>query len=405
MSDTASPPPAAVLPGYAPDPAFRRLYDTFTASPQSIGAHLNGWMADQAADAPLLVATGSDVVVFPGGGRPPLSTSFRNTTRGFVELTAVSHLGVAAAYLVQLHALGHPSWRTDAQALLAQLEPVQAVNTVAYWRDTVAVDAWLGWEGKIVDLVDYACDVTRDWLESFLADPEAWSHARLRDEYLDPVGSRDVPVPINDMMAATFALVVLDNSHRINRWIAGQEIDWERMMVVLCGRAGRPTAGLTWRSNSMCHLLWRASGERLQPERLYIAPHAPGLVLAELEDPVSAAAVESRFRTLWYSSRATVEMGRLMYEGYPAFHPHTTDAPVIEEGTTTLSTLPQVKGPDDRRAFMTLLRFVMEDPGQQLANASAHYVIDQLAATGDRPEAVAVPGFTGVDYPRRAPRR
>ncbi len=257
----------------------------------------------------------------------------------------------------------------------------------------------------MVDLVDYACEVMRDWLGRLLADPGGLDHARLRAEFLDPVGSADVPVPMNDMMAATFALVFLDNAHRINGWIKGQEIDWDRMMVVLCGRAGRPTAGLTWRSNSLCHLLWRASGERLQPERLYIAPHAPGLVLAELDDPASAAAVEARFRTVWYSARGTVEMGRHMYEGYPAFRPQVTDAPVVEDGTRTLSSPPQVKGPGDRRAFMTLLRFVMEDPGQQLANASAHYIVDQLAANGDRPGAVAVPGFTGVDYPRRTPRR
>ncbi len=390
---------------YAPDPEFRRLYEVFTAGPESIGAHLNGLMAERAADAPLLVATGADVVVFPGGGRPPSSTSFRNTTRGFVELTAVSHLGVAVPYLVQLHALGHPGWRDDALALLEQTGRVQAVNTLAYWRDTVAVDAWRGSEPKIVDLVDYACEVTRDWLQRALADPDSMSHAAVRDRFLDPVGSAEVPVPMNDMMAATFALVFLDNAHRINRWIACQEIDWDRMMVVLCGKAGRPTAGLTWRSNSMCHLLWRASGERLQPERLYIAPHAPGLVLAELDDPAAAAAVEARFRTIWYSSRATVEMGRLMYEGYPAFRPQLLEAPVVESDTQALAALPQVKGPDDRRAFMTLLRFVMEDPGQQLVNASAHYIADALAANGNRPEAVAIPGFTGVDYPRRTPRR
>ena len=69
-----------------------------------------------------------------------------------------------------------------------------------------------------------------------------------------------------------------------------------------------------------------------------------------------------------------------------------------------LGELPKVKSPEDRRAFITLLRFVMEDPRQQLANASAHYITDQLTEHGNRPEKVIVPGFTNTIYPRLTPR-
>lgn len=389
---------------YACNPEFKELYVNFTADPNGIGPHLNGHLGQLSAQDPLLVSTGSDLVIFPGDGRAPMTQTFRNSGRGFFELTSISHLGIAVPYLVRQRETGYTGWRADAERLMAQIPKVQAVNSVAYWRDTVGLEAWAGMEEKITDLVDYSCDVTLDVLKRFVADPDRFTFQYLRDNFLDGNGPDRLPVPMNDMMAATFALVFLDSGYRIIRWLRENAFDWERMMVLLCGRAGRPTAALTWQSNSMCHMLWQGSGQKLVPERLYIAPHAPGLVLADLEAPGGAERVEAQFRQIWYSTRATVEMGRLMYEGYPAFQRNINAAPVVSAGTQVLSELPKVQSPDDRRGFVTLLRFVMEDPGQQLANASAHYIIDQLCANGNRPSDVQVPGFTKTVYPRRTPR-
>jgi hypothetical protein len=50
---------------------------------------------------------------------------------------------------------------------------------------------------------------------------------------------------------------------------------------------------------------------------------------------------------------------------------------------------------------MTRLRFVMEDPAQQLANSVAPYIVDQLCDNDNRPADVIVAGFTNVTYPRR----
>ena len=385
---------------YTPDPAFQGLYDAYTSVPDSIGPHLNALLSRNAADAPLLVATGSDLVVFPGGGRAPLVESFRLSTRGFVEITAVSHLGVAVPYLIRLRELGFAGWEADARRLIAQAARVRAVNTPDYWRDVVAVEAWRGLEEQIVAMVDYACVGTINYLERGIADPARLTFPFVRDNYLDATGPEALPVPMNDMMAATFALVMLDTGHRVIRWIRGQDIAWDRAMVLIAGRAGRPTAGISWHSNSMCNLLWQASAKRLDPERLYIAPHAAGLLLSDLTDPQANARIEAQFRQTWYSARATVEMGRLMYEGYPAFRRDITAAPVVDATTETIGEIPMVQSADDRRAIITRLRFVMEDPAQQLANAGAPFMIDQLAANGNRPQDVVVPGLTGVTYPR-----
>jgi hypothetical protein len=390
---------------YGPRPEFRDLYSIFTSDSDSIGVHLNDARARHSADDPLLVTTGSDIILFPGAGRAPVTESFRRSTRGFIELTAISHLGVAVPYIIRMRDLGEPAWEEDAHRLIDRILKVRAVNDEAYWRDTVAVAAWSGMECKIADLVDYSCDVTLEFLRQGLRDHARLSFDYLRDHFLDPVDSPDVPVPMNDMMAGTFGLVLLDSSHRIIGWLRDQAIHWERLMIIISGRAGRATAGLTWQTNSMCHLLWQASEHKLLPERLYIAPHAPSLVLENLRDDISRAELEAQFRAIWFGSRVTVELGRAMFEGYPAFRQVINDAPVIDQRTQSLGELPAVRAPEDRRAIMTRLRFVMEDPAQQLANATAHYIIDQLCACDNRPSKVIVPGFTNMTYPRRPAKR
>ena len=221
----------------------------------------------------------------------------------------------------------------------------------------------------------------------------------VRSHFLDSVDPVELPVAMNDMMAATFALVFLDTGYRVIRWLRAQDIDWAKLMVVVCGRAGRPTAGLTWQTNSMCHLLWQATGQKLDPEKLYIAPHAPVFSLDQLETSEGAADVEHQFRKLWFGSRTTVEMGRVMFDGYPAFHRPMQSAPVVDAATRSISELPQVRSEADRRAIITRLRFVMEDPAQQLVNAGAQFVVDQLCAHDNDPSRVVIPGFTNLDYP------
>jgi hypothetical protein len=308
---------------------------------------------------------------------------------------------VAVPFIVRMRELGDPAWEAHAHRLIDQIVKVRAINTEAYWRDTVAVAAWAGMEPKITDLVDYSCAVPLDFLARGLADQSRLTFDYLRNHYLDPVNDADVPVPINDMMAGTFGLVFLDIGHRIIGWLRNQDFDWQRLMVVVSGRAGRATAGLTWSTNSMCHLLWRASAGRLPPDRLYIAPHAPSLVLADLRDAAGRAALEAQFRQIWFSTRATVEVGREMFAGYPAFEPAINSAPVIDASTRSIGEMPAVQSPDDRRAVMTRLRFVMEDPAQQLANSVAPYIVDQLCDSDNHPADVIVAGFTNVTYPRR----
>jgi Domain of unknown function (DUF5624) len=387
---------------YTPPGEFARLYKLYTSDPDSLGKHLTVRMSALTENDPLLVITGSDAVLFPGSGKAPTVESFRKSTRGFIELASISHLGTAVAWLVRLRELDDPVWRRDATRLIEQIDRTRAINTEQCWRNEIAVPALAGQESKIADMVDYTCRVTKAFLVAGMADESLMNFKHLRDSYLEPAGSAEVPVPINDMMVATFALAFLDIGHRMIRWMREHVVDWDRLMVMLSGRSGRPTAGLTWASNSMCHLLWKASGERLSAERVYIAPHAPSLVLADIENEEKLHKLSVEFREIWNNTRASVEMARSMFDGFPAFEMATHSPPAMHlTAESTISEMPPLRFPDDRFTAITRLRLVMEDPGQLLANSVASYVVDQLCACGNQPGDVIIPGFTHVTYPRR----
>ncbi len=385
---------------YAPHDFFRSLYDAYTG-PGSTGQHLTQHMVRLTANDPILVGTGSDFVIFPGGGRPPIVESFRLSTRGFIELTAVSHLGPAVAWIFRLRELGDPSWRNDAERLIARIADVRGVNSENYWRDVVAVEAWRGYEAKITNLVAYSCDVTSAFLAGCLVDESRMTFENLRQLYLDPVDNPDVPVPINDMMVGTFALAYLDIAHRTIRWLRTQNFDWNKLMVLIAGRSGRPTAGLTWATNNSCHLLWKASGEHLSPENLHISPHTASFTLADMDDKPKLAELEGQFRAVFQHLRANIDVARSMFEGYPSFTKSIEEPPVIGPDTQTLHAMPRLRSPDDRTTAITRLRFVMEDPAQLLSNSVAHFVVDQLCEHDNEPAKVVIPGFSNITYPSR----
>ena len=382
---------------------FLRLFETYTASADSIGAKLNNAALDAGRNAPLIVATGADFVLYPGPGRAPEVEGYRLTTRGFKELAAVSHFGPAIASLVKIRELDPDSgvWRVEAERLLAVTESARRANSPALWRDLIAVPAYAGRETAIANLVHYACEVTEIYLKRALANPETFTAEDMREQYLEARG--DLPgavVPVNKLMIATFFLVGLDTGHRVIGWFDRHDIDWANAMVLIVGRQGRPTAGVTLTTNAVASMISGASRHQLGLERIYIAPHAPPFNVARPIDLDAIRAQEQPMRKLWWYTRAMSDLGPMMYEGYPKFVPSTNSRPRLRADTTEVGEMPQIDGPEDWRAFNTRMRLIMEDPRQLLAGCVIDYAVDQLQAHGNRPGDVVVPGLDGTSYPR-----
>ena len=378
------------------DPDLVRLFTTYTSHPEGIGRHFVRSYANRTRDTPLLVATGADFALYPGGGRPPVVEGYRLSPKGFKELTGVSHLGPAVASLVHMRTLlGDDGWRAQAERLLAEVKNARAVNAVALWRDRIAVEAYRGREHEIADMIDYACAATARYLTAALADESYLTAETLRADYLD-----GGPVPINHMMVATFFLAGLDISFRIGRWLRARDIDWDTAMVLIAGRQGRATAGVTWTTSSVATMILGASGHRLPLERLYLAPHAPTFATPSDGDLSECIALEPELRGIWCATRATVELGELMFAGHPRYSPAGVRFPdVSDPAVTEVSEMPVVRSPDDMRALVTRLRVVLEDPRQLLSGAVIDLAVEALTAADWDPTRVVVPGLTGVCYP------
>jgi hypothetical protein len=382
-------------------PEFEKLFKLYTAAHDSVGSHLTQTAECAGARGELVVASGTDVAVFPGGGRPPIFESFRLNTRGFVELAAISHLGPALAALIRMRELD-PSdspWRADAQRLIDQLKIVRAANSEALWRDQIAVAAWRSRIGNLVALVEYACEVTSNYLQAALADESWLTFERLRACYLEATEPGSPQIPFNHVMIATFCLTALDISHRMIPWLRRHVLDWERLMVLVTGQSGRPTAGLTWSSNNLCYLLTRAAEGRLAPERLYIMPHAPDIAASSGTEDDRWRQLEEEYRTLWFSTHVNAELAGRMFDGYPPYRFAPPQAQAVDRTTEAIHELPAVTSSKDMFALVSRLRFVLEDPRQLISNCVADFIIDQLCVNDGRPEDVEVPGFSDIAYP------
>ncbi|WP_149826317.1 DUF5624 domain-containing protein [Streptomyces tailanensis] len=381
-------------------PELVDLFTTYTAGPTSIGSHLTRTAAADTADAPLIVATGTDFALYPGGGKPPTVEGFRFSTKGFKELAGVSHLGPAVATLVQLREkYADPGWRSETERLLTEVRRSREANSAELWRDTIAVETYRGREQAIADMADYTFAVTDRFLSAALEDETRLNATALRTDYLEK-GTAEGHGTVNHMMIATFFLTGLDISRRIIHWFREQQIDWNRAMVVIAGKQGRPTAGVTWNTSSVATMLLGASGYQLPLERLYMAPHAPTFTTPLDGDLSKVAALEQPLRQIWSNTRATVELGDLMFPGLPRYAPGRLAVPDISDPSVTeISEMPVIHSPDDWRAMTTRLRMVMEDPRQLLSGSVTDYAVSQLVAADNNPAKVTVPGLDNVTYP------
>jgi hypothetical protein len=117
-------------------------------------------------------------------------------------------------------------------------------------------------------------------------------------------------------------------------------------------------------------------------------------------DLSEVAVVEQPLRRIWFNTRATVELGQLMFAGYPRYSPARVAEPdVADHSMTEVSEMPVILGPDDWRAMTTRLRVVLEDPRQLLSGCVVDYAVSQLLATDNDPTQVVVPGLDGTHYP------
>lgn len=385
------------------NPELRKLFTTYsnTKAPgrHSIADHLAVLSMNEHRDDTLMVATGTDIAIYPGGDHQPQVRGFRVNIPGFTELTAVSHFGPAIGSIIAIKERGHDElWRQDAEQLLEDTRRVRATNDTALWRDQLAIPAFRGREESIAAMTDYACAISQRYLERALADPGYANRRTLRDDLLDG-GGADLPVSCNKVMIATFSLYALDFTHGLIRWFDSLRVDWSRTLFAIAGRQGRPTGGTTKSTTNMVRIMDIVSHGALTTERMFVAPHLPVFATPQGDDLAEVIALEEPIR--WQLARvmSSAELAPLMFDGYPEFVEPPLYGPELTADATTVSEMPRIRSADDWQTMFTRLRLSLEDPRQLLASGVTDFVASQLAANGNDPASVVIPGLDGEPYP------
>ena len=379
-------------------PEFIDLYTAYTASSDGIGPQLTALISQATAHLPMLVATSSEIIFYPGDAREPAYINFRYNNRGFKELAAISHVGPALASIIKIATLDQTKWQAGASDLLSKVLTTQKANSVSLWRDELQVAAFDGREQNIADMIDYTCGLTAKYLQMVLDNPQMLTAEFLREQYLEATGTAlGASIPINAVMIATFFLVGLDISYRMRIWLQNQNVEWHKAMVLIMGRQGRETAGVTVSSNSVAQGIIQCSNLQLPIQRLYIAPHGPNPKL-EGHKNEDLKQYEAAFRSVWNRTYAAVELGQTMFDGYPGFSPQLSNRPTVTPSTVELSEMPMVRNPNDWLTLTTRMRLVLEDARQLLSGCVTDYAAEQLREHSNDINKVVVPGLDSYKY-------
>jgi Domain of unknown function (DUF5624) len=398
--------PAAAQPaGYTAPQEFMDLFFDFTGSNEPgypAGKPTLGQMLTQSVIAqeseppgPLVMVVGSSIYVYDSGrGMRLAEEQFRaDRASGFFEVTAISHLGPALAYLAQIRANGDARWKERLASLRTHTAQVRALNQRASgnWLDLLNAPAWNPHKTQIRAMVDYACARTLNYIDT-IGDGDRFTAAGVNADFFNST-SAEYPIPFVDVMVGTFMLEALRGGTEVRDALARLKLDWPRAMALVMSRAGtNVSSGLTEGTNWLVTFLKAASGFTLPDDRIKIVPYAevrPSLGQAQLAPADLAYYVQRVWGPLFYRKVVSDQV----FAGIPTIY---LPARPGDYFVTPAGAIDQ---------FMIRMKHSLRDAREMLSNTVAFWMVEELARKNWDAGAVDIPGLTigfpaGVtDYP------
>lgn len=388
---------------YTVDREFLDLYFEFSGAHDPdfpVGKTALGPMLAQAEIAaahrpgPLVLVWKSGLYVYDGHSRRLLAQADFRASRssGFFEITAVSHLGPAVAYMARIKERGDSRWKESRESLLQRLRSVRALNRVQHnhWLDRLDTPAWAAHKTRIRDMVDYACAKAGHYLCSVGDDLSLESVQR------DLWMGRAEPflIGFDAVMIGTFMADALQSVYAPYLALRDVDIDWDNAMVILRSEAGANySAGLTAQTNWWHAALLALSKGRLPADRIVLAPYAEHR--ASIGQPVLP---EEDFAYLTVGVWGQLFYRTLIATSVMTLVPNLeipAPPPLPGDYSLTRST--------DLDHFMVRLKHSLGDRREMLSNTVAFWLVGELAAKNWDPAAVELPGLTTENYPPSSP--
>jgi len=393
----ATPAPAQVTGSYTAPAEFMNLFFDFTGSEEPdypAGQPTLGQMVTQSAKesaggapGPLVLVVGSDIYVYdtPGGARLGAERFRADRASGFYELTAISHIGPALAYLAQIKANGDARWQARLASLRTHTAQVRALNRRATdnWLDRLNQPAWSAHKAQIRSMVDYACARTLSYIDS-LGNGDSFTTAGVNDDFFNGT-SAEYPIPFVNVMIGTFMLEALRGAADVQGSLARLKLDWPHAMVLVSSRAGsNVSSGLTEGTNWLVLFLKAVSGFSLPDDRIKIVPYAevrPSLGQAQLVPADLAYYVQRVWGPLYYRKVISDQV----FAGIPTIY--LPDRPPLpgDYFVTQAGAIDQ---------FMIRMKHSLRDAREMLSNTVAFWMVQELAHKNWDPGAADIPGLT-----------
>ncbi len=339
------------------------------------------------APGPLVLVVGSSIYVYDSSRGARLAEQpFRaDRSTGFYEMTAISHIGPALAYLAQIKANGDARWKARLASLRTHAAEVRAVNQRAAgnWLDLLNEPAWSTHKAEIRALVDYACARTLSYIDS-LGDGDVFTVAGVNTDFFNGT-SAAYPVPFVNVMIGTFMLEALRGASDVHNALVRLNLDWPHAMVLVMSRAGtNVSSGLTEGTNWLLTFLKAVSGFTLPDNRIKIVPFAvvrPSLGEARLAPADLAYYVQRVWGPLFYRKVISDQV----FASIPTIY--LPDRPPLPGDYFVTSA-----GAIDQ--FMIRLKHSLRDAREMLSNTVAFWMVQELAHRNWDAGAIDIPGLT-----------
>jgi hypothetical protein len=339
------------------------------------------------APGPLVLVIGSDIYVYDSATGARLGEQqFRaDLSSGFYEMTAISHIGPALAYLAQIKANGDARWQARLASLAAHTAQVRALNRQATdnWLDRLDQPAWRTRKAQIRAMVDYACARTQDYIGA-LGNGDTFTTANVNDAFFNGTSAR-YPIPFVNVMIGTFMLDALRGAADVHDALARLKLDWPHAMVLVASRAGsNVSSGLTEGTNWLVAFLKATSGFTLPDGRIKIVPYAeirPSLGKAQLTPDDLHYYVDRVWGPLFYRTAVADQV----FARIPTVYMPGRPALPGDYGVTKADAI---------AAFMIRLKLSLRDAREMLSNTVAFWMVGELAGKNWDAAAVDIPGLT-----------
>jgi hypothetical protein len=356
-------------------------------------------------NGPLVVADSKGIYVYDSTSPHKLITSgdYRAAPNsGFYEVTSLSHVGPAIAYLGVLQKYGNEQWREHIAPMKEHLQLIRDINRMGeseHWLHQLNCPAWQGREDSIKKLVDYACGLAGNYLKRVEREPEAFCTEHILEHFLE-VETNDFPIPYNTVMIATFSLAGLKSAYDIYSALSKVEINWQSAKILLRNLAGTNySAGLTATSNWLFPLIKSIAGESLDEGRMFIVPYAPcfdNLGEKTMSDEQFNALASGVWGAIY--SRPVV-----MNEAFANVPDITIPKRIAIEGDYDFSKA------SDIHHFVRRLKFSTGNIKEMLSNTVGFWLAGEAENKDWQVERMAIPGLTDglpegfSDYPQNLP--